>query len=283
MKKMKRSYLQLLSAAFFNGYAMGWARGELFQGVSKGGCVPVLNCYSCPGALGGCPIGSLQAVATTEGYRFSFYVLGTMTLFGLLLGRLICGFLCPFGFLQDLLHRIPVKKIKVPRKLDKALRYLKYVVLVFLVLLLPALILDDFGYGETWFCKYLCPVGTLEAGLPLLLKHESLRASVSWLFGWKSCLLLIFILLSTMIHRPFCRYLCPLGGFYGLFHKLCLHQMALDKTKCIDCGKCDEVCPMGLECREKIGKAECIHCGECKNACPVEAIVSSFTLKSQRG
>lgn len=278
-KKSKRTYIQLLSAAFFNGYAAGFTKGEIFQGNTKGFCIPVLNCYSCPGALGGCPIGSLQAVSSTAGFRFSFYCLGLMAVFGLVLGRVVCGFLCPFGLLQDLLHRLPVKKVKVPKKLDKALRYFKYAVLLFLVLLLPALVLNDYGYGETWFCKYLCPVGTLEAGLPLLWKNASLRASLSWLFGWKSCLLLIFLIASTLIHRPFCRYVCPLGAFYGLFHQVGLHQMRLDKEKCIGCGKCEAVCPMGVACQTKIKSAECIHCGECQKVCPTKAIVSSFTLQ----
>ena len=111
-----RAAVQLASAVFFNGYAAGFFRAEILTGKSKGVCVPVLNCYSCPGALGACPIGALQAVVGGADRKFPFYVLGSLMLFGVLLGRLVCGFLCPFGFLQDLISKIPVKKIKVPKR-----------------------------------------------------------------------------------------------------------------------------------------------------------------------
>lgn len=271
----KRTIIQLLAAAFFNGYAAGFAKGQIFKGGTKILCVPVLNCYSCPGALGSCPIGSLQAVLGSRNKRFSFYVLGLMMLFGMVLGRLVCGFLCPFGLLQDLLHRIPIKKVKVNPKLDKVLRYVKYAVLLVLVLLLPVLIRNDFDMGETWFCKYLCPAGALE-GLPLILANPALQSALGFLFSWKMCVLLIVLISSTLIHRPFCKYLCPLGAFYGLFSKFSLYQMEIDNSKCIGCGKCESVCPMDVKCLKDMNSAECIRCGKCKAQCPVHAIESTF-------
>ena len=277
----KRTFIQLLFAAFFNGYAAGFFKGSIFQGKTKILCVPVLNCYSCPGALGSCPIGSLQAVISSRKYRFSFYVLGLIMLFGLVLGRLVCGFLCPFGLVQDLLHKIPVKKIKVNEKADKVLRYLKYVVLAVLVILLPILIRDDFNMGETWFCRLVCPAGTM-AGIPLILANPVLKSIIGFLFSWKMCLLLIVLISSTLIHRPFCRYLCPLGAIYGLFSRFSLYQMQLDKEKCIGCGKCEQSCPMQVKCTKDINTAECIRCGKCKAACPVHAIDSTFGFNIKR-
>ena len=277
----KRTFIQLLSAAFFNGYAAGFFKGSIFQGKTKILCVPVLNCYSCPGALGSCPIGSLQAVISSRKYRFSFYVLGLIMLFGLVLGRLVCGFLCPFGLVQDLLHKIPIKKIKVNEKADKVLRYLKYVVLAVLVILLPILIRDDFNMGETWFCRLVCPAGTM-AGIPLILANPVLKSIIGFLFSWKMCLLLIVLISSTLIHRPFCRYLCPLGAIYGLFSRFSLYQMQLDKEKCIGCGKCEQSCPMQVKCTKDINTAECIRCGKCKAACPVHAIDSTFGFNIKR-
>lgn len=271
----KRTLIQLAAAAFFNGYAAGFVKGSIFQGKTKILCVPVLNCYSCPGALGSCPIGSLQAVISTRKHRFSFYVLGLMMLFGIVLGRLICGFLCPFGLLQDLLHKIPIRKIKVNPKADKVLRYLKYVVLAVLVVLLPILVRNQLDMGQTWFCKYLCPAGTV-AGLSLLVTNPTLREMIGFLFSWKMCVLLIVVISSTLIHRPFCRYLCPLGAFYGLFSRFSLYQMYFDKSKCIGCGKCEQACPMEVKCTQDINSAECIRCGRCKSACPVHAIDSTF-------
>lgn len=182
-------------------------------------CVSVLNCYSCPGALGACPIGSLQSLLSGCKHRIPFYVLGTLMLFGIFLGRVMCGFLCPFGWFQDLLHKIPLKKIHVPEKLARGLRYLKYAVLLFLALLLPCMILDEFGFGTTWFCKYLCPAGTLGAGLTLIVLNESLRHSLGLLFDWKLAILIIIVLLSLTIYRPFCKYPCFPGAFYSLFNK----------------------------------------------------------------
>ena len=277
----KRTFIQLLSAAFFNGYAAGFFKGSIFQGKTKILCVPVLNCYSCPGALGSCPIGSLQAVISSRKYRFSFYVLGLIMLFGLVLGRLVCGFLCPFGLVQDLLHKIPVKKIKVNEKADRVLRYLKYVVLAVLVILLPILIRDDFNMGETWFCRLVCPAGTM-AGIPLIMANPVLKSIIGFLFSWKMCLLLIVLISSTLIHRPFCRYLCPLGAIYGLFSRFSLYQMQLDKDKCIGCGKCEQSCPMQVKCTKDINTAECIRCGKCKAACPVHAIDSTFGFNIKR-
>ena len=137
--------IQLLSAALFNGYAAGFGRGRIFTGASKAFCVPVLNCYSCPGALGACPIGSIQSMLGGMQSRFPFYVLGLLVLFGAVLGRVVCGLLCPFGLVQDLLHRIPVPKRVVPRRIDRPARYLKYVVLAVLVFLVPAFAAAETG------------------------------------------------------------------------------------------------------------------------------------------
>ncbi len=139
-----RRIIQLLSAALFNGYGIGFRNGKLFTGRSKSFCVPVLNCYSCPGALGACPIGALQT-ALGGNRHVPFYVLGLMTLFGVVLGRLVCGFLCPFGLVQDLLYKIPVPKVRVPGRIDRAGKTLKYAVLAVAVILLPAFAVTKTG------------------------------------------------------------------------------------------------------------------------------------------
>lgn len=272
MKKMKketkRSWIQLMATVLINGYAIGFQKGSIFTGNSKAVCVPVLNCYSCPGALGACPIGSLQSVLSGYKRRIPFYVLGTIMLFGILLGRVVCGFLCPFGWVQDLLHKIPVPKFRVPKKIDKYLRYLKYVVLLLLVLILPALLRDEFGFGTTYFCKYLCPAGTLGGGIPLLLKNEGLRQSIGVLFHWKLFVLVMILLLSMFIYRPFCKYLCPLGAFYALFNRFSLYRLTVDKEQCVDCKACEKACKMGVEVTKNINSPECIRCGACMDACP---------------
>ena len=276
-QERKRLWIQAGFAALLNGYAAGFAKGRIFTGPTKGVCVPVLNCYSCPGALGACPIGSLQAVAGGKGRSVSFYILGILMLAGLAFGRLLCGFACPFGFLQDLLAKIPGKKLRVPERIDRPARKFKYVLLV-CVLVLPAAVSAVKGAAASpYFCKYICPAGTLEAGVPLLLANTNLRAMAGALFTWKAAVLLAVILGAVFIPRFFCRYLCPLGAFYSLFNRFALYRMELDKPSCIRCGKCEQVCPMAVRVTQELEcSGECIRCGKCKAVCPAGAISSGF-------
>ncbi len=135
-------------------------KGKIYQGAAKNVCVPGLNCYSCPAATGACPIGALQAVIGSSKFKFTYYITGFFILLGVLLGRFICGFLCPFGWFQDLLHKIPGKKFSTARL--KPLRYLKYIILIVFVILLPMLVTNSIGMGDPFFCKYICPQGVLE-------------------------------------------------------------------------------------------------------------------------
>ena len=283
MKKKKQSrfrlLIQILAAALFNGYLIGFAKGKIFTGSTKYVCLPVLNCYSCPGAIGSCPIGALQAVIGGNRHNFSFYVLGTIMLFGVVLGRLVCGFLCPFGLVQDLLHKIPLPKANVPKKIDKPLRYIKYLILALAVFLLPIFLTNKFGIAPPYFCKWICPAGILEGAFPLIIKNESIRAGLGFLFNWKLSILIVVVFGSIIIHRPFCKYLCPLGGFYGLFNRFAFYQMNVDQKKCINCKLCENNCPMNVEVTKNINSAECIRCGICKASCPTGAITSEFLCK----
>lgn len=272
--------IQLLAAVLFNGYAAGFRKGRIFTGGSKAFCVPVLNCYSCPGALGACPIGSLQAVLGDRRSGFPFYVLGTLMLFGVVLGRAVCGLLCPFGLVQDLLHKIPVKKVKVPTLIDRPARYTKYMILLVMVVLLPAFAPTETGIVSPYFCKYICPAGTLGGGIPLLLSNPSLRQAAGLLFGWKTLVLAAILIASMVIHRPFCKYLCPLGAFYALFNRFSFYQMRLDGSKCVDCKQCERACPMDVEVTKNINSPECIRCGKCRSICPTGAISSGFTCRA---
>ena len=275
-RRSVRTWIQLAAACLTNGYAAGFLGAKIYKGNLKQFCVPGLNCYSCPGALGSCPIGALQAVLGDRKYRFSYYVFGVLIVFGCLLGRLVCGFLCPFGLVQDLLHKIPVRKRAVPERLDRCLRLLKYAVLVILVVILPltVIVLSVLFYRP--FCKWLCPAGTLEGGVPLLMGNEGLRQSIGGLFGWKLFVLLAVVLGSLWVYRPFCKYLCPLGAFYSLFNRVGLYRMAVKEEKCTHCGQCEKACGMGVKVTKNINALECIRCGECARACPHGAIEKGF-------
>lgn len=271
-----RSWVQLCFCAITNGYARGFAEGHIYQGPLKRFCLPGLNCYSCPGALGACPIGALQAVLGSREYSFAFYVVGFLLLVGALAGRFACGWLCPFGFVQDLLHKIPFPKKLRRLPGERALRALKYAILVGFVILLPLLVLDLIGQGSPWFCTYICPSGTLFAGIPLLAANPPLRASLGWLFGWKLAILIVLVLLALAVYRPFCRYLCPLGAIYGCFNPIALYRFRVDADKCVRCGACREVCPLDIPVHQAPNSPACIRCGKCKATCPHGAITSTL-------
>ena len=275
-----RLWVQIAFAALSNGYAAGFARGNIYKGPLKFVCVPGLNCYSCPGALGSCPIGAFQSVLASRDYHFAFYVSGFLIFFGAVLGRLACGWLCPFGLVQDLLHKIPFPKKRKRLPGDRWLKYLKYVILVGFVIVLPLTVLDIVGQGQPWFCKYICPSGTLFAGIPLVAANPPLQAALGWLFTWKAAILAVLAALSLWVYRPFCRYLCPLGAIYGCFNPIALYRFQVDKDRCTRCGACQRACPFHINVWEKPNSAECIRCGQCLRACPQGAIRSTFRRKS---
>lgn len=237
MDNLKRKLVQIITLISTNGYFKGFLDGHIYRGKTKRLCVPGLNCYSCPGALGSCPIGSLQAVIGDLKYKFSFYVVGFLTLIGITMGRFVCGWLCPFGLIQELLHKIPSPKFKLSKKFNR-LKYLKYIILLVFVILLPMFWVNDIGMGDPTFCKYICPAGTLEGGIPLTLLDTSLRSAIGFLFVWKTTLLIITIILSIIIFRPFCRFICPLGAIYSLFNQISFYRLEVDKNMCTSCGKC---------------------------------------------
>lgn len=273
-KTRLRLLIQIGFAALTNGYIKGFAHGKIYEGDLKYACVPGMNCYSCPGALGSCPIGSLQATLNAREYMVSLYVFGIIALFGTIFGRFVCGFLCPFGLIQDLLFKIPfVKKIRtIKGKGEKCLRWLRYLILAVFVIILPMFVVDITGLGKPWFCKYICPVGTLEGGIPLVLLDKSMRAAAGFLFQWKLVILCITLLVSIIIYRPFCRYICPLGAVYGLFNKVSFLRYKVDETKCTKCGACQRVCKLNIKVYENPNSLDCIRCGECKAACPKKAL-----------
>ena len=263
----KRLHIQILAALAQNPFLSGLITGKIYQGGAKAFCTPGLNCYSCPAAALSCPLGALQSGLSDRHVRFPFYVLGFLLLTGTVLGRAVCGFLCPFGLLFDLLYKIPFfKKIRGFRG-DKQLRTLKYVLLAVFVLLLPAFFMDAPAY-----CKFLCPQGTLQGGVLLLLRDRVLWQLVGALYYWKLGILIAVLLLSLLIYRPFCKYLCPLGAIYGLCNPIALYRLSVNREKCTDCGACAKVCSMRVNPKKTPGHPECIRCGDCVRACSAEAL-----------
>lgn len=264
----RRRLIQVICALLYNCNLTGFVEGTIYKGEGKGVCVPGLNCYSCPGAIASCPLGSLQTALLSSKYKFPYYILGMLLLFGVVLGRVVCGFLCPFGLLQELLYKIPSKKLK-KNKWTKRLSVLKYIILVVFVIGIPLIL------AVPGFCKYICPAGTLEGGVFLVAMDERLRGLIGGLFSWKMFVLLVVIISAIFMFRSFCRFICPLGAFYALFHKVSVVGMKVDEEKCNGCNACVSRCKMDVK---KVGDAECIQCGECVESCSKCAI--SFGRKS---
>ena len=270
-----RKWVQTLFALLVNGsWSFPFTR-MIYQGPLKVICSPGLNCYSCPASTTYCPMGALQQLmggvrmALENGqYFFGLYIVGTLGFVGALVGRLVCGWACPFGLVQELLHKIPSSKFGIPRWT----RYIKFAILLFMVVLLPLFAVDQMGIGSPWFCKYLCPAGTLEAGLPLLLMQPSLRETAGWLFLNKFVIMIGFLVWSVLASRPFCRTTCPLGAFYALFSKVKMVKLQLDVERCTNCQACHKVCPMGVRFNESPEDTECISCMACSRACNFGAI-----------
>lgn len=274
----KRRLIQLYAALLTNANIKGFFTGQIYQGPLKAVCTPGLNCYSCPGAAGVCPLGALQNALASSGKRVPAYIFGIIILYGILLGRWICGFLCPFGLVQELLHKIKTPKIK-KSSATRVLSYLKYVILALFTIFLP-LIYAFRNFPLPAFCKYICPAGTLEGAIGMLLggQNNDLLPMLGSLFTWKFALLMAVVVGSIFMFRFFCRFLCPLGALYGLFNKISLLGVRLDKPKCTECGKCHAKCQMDIR---HVGDAECISCGECMSVCPTGAITwkgSKFVL-----
>ena len=254
-----RHKIQALWALLTNSYLAGFVQGKIYKGRFKKLCVPGLNCYSCPGALGACPIGAMQAVIGSWNFKFAFYVAGFLMFIGAMAGRFACGWLCPFGLIQDLLHKIPFSvKIGTFRG-DRLLRRLKYLVFALFVVLLPLCLVDVLGQGTPYFCKLICPAGTLEGGIPLVLLNTSMHSALGWLYMWKNVLLIITILLSIIIYRPFCKYICPLGAVYSVFNPIAVFRYRVDEEKCTGCGACAKVCKMQIDPVQEANHPECIH------------------------
>jgi polyferredoxin len=258
---MFKRLVQIAASLFMNSYFVGFFRGQIYQGPTKQVCVPILNCWGCPGARFGCPAGGIQHFIGLK--LIPFAVIGFYSITGIIVGRMACGWICPFGLFQDLLYKLRTFKIKMP----KFFKYLKYVMLVGVVGVVVYIT------GEPWFCK-LCPDGLLIAGIPLVLADRTgdLRALTGWHYYMKIGILMLIILLSISTKRFFCRVLCPVGAIYSIFNRFSVFRIKVDRDKCIECGSCKSVCPMDIHIQRSPHNIDCIRCLDCVRKCPTRAL-----------
>jgi ferredoxin-type protein NapH len=277
-----RWLIQTIMAVGTNAYWLFPFGSVIYQGPLKAVCHPGLNCYSCPAALFSCPVGAVQNFMASLRYgtasglpHLGAMVIGYLGFIGTMVGRLPCGWICPFGFIQDLLYKIPTKKFR----LWAPLRWVKYAVLAILVIILPIFLVDQTGLGHPWFCKLLCPAGTLEGAIPLILLKPSLWGTLGFYFWNKVTILILIVILAILISRPFCRMLCPLGAFYSLFTRMTLVQLEFIEGNCVQCESCVRVCPTGVIPYKEPHSRECIMCLRCLDSCRFRAL--SFGLRRE--
>jgi polyferredoxin len=230
-----------------------------FIQILKTGVVcPFFYCYACPVAAFACPIGVFQSYAAVG--QFPFYAIGTLGVFALALGRFWCGWGCPFGTVQDLVMwaRRRGDFVSLPR-----FGWARLVVLA-------GAILAAWLAVDTLFCK-VCPAGSLFGAIPQRLASPELSFGV---FFWVHIGTLVAALVAFfLIGRVWCRYICPLGGILGLFNRVSLLKLKVDRNKCTDCRDCLEVCPTRIDKLQDVGdSSDCIRCGKCIDACPAGAI-----------
>ncbi|MBF0413932.1 MAG: 4Fe-4S binding protein [Desulfamplus sp.] len=252
-----RQLMQLASTVLSNSYVSVLGTKNISTSPLKGVCVPFLNCYACPSAIFSCPIGTLQHFMTIR--VIPYYLIGFIALVGLSVGRMACGWLCPFGFIQDIIYKIPSPKLKIPRYF----KYFKYAVLLLLVIILPYLT------AETVFSK-VCPAGTLTAGIPWALWNpinpqtgqHVFPTGIGIMFFVSLTIMIVFLIFFVLTKRPFCRVACPMGAILALFNKYSMVRLEVSNG-CDGCNICQDICPVDINVSIDGNSGECIRCLEC--------------------
>jgi polyferredoxin len=231
-----------------------------------GVCSPVFHCYSCPLATFACPIGVLANFSAW--HVIPFMALGVLFIVGSLFGSFVCGWACPFGFLQDLLDKIPTPKFRLPNWVG----CFRYFTLIGLVVAVP------YFYGEKhdlFFCR-VCPAGALEAAVPNTVQTAIAGKAVAWPTAAKISILATVLAAALFTWRPWCRIFCPLGAIYSIFDPISVFFLRFRKTDCIDCETCRGACRDLADPEFSVDGMRCVRCLDCTN-CRAVALETAFS------
>lgn len=222
-----------------------------------------------------CPFGGVESLWALLGSgemikkiaTGSFILLVAAVGLNLAFGRVFCGQFCPLGTLQELFGslrtRFGAARMTVPRALDIPARFLKYLV-----------------FGMFTWLAWLTGTLAIRPYDPWVAYHHLTSPELLTSLGVGTVVLGVSLSGSLLYDRFFCKYLCPMGAFLGLFSKLGFYQVTRHEDACIDCGACDRVCPVNIEVAtvaRVVNDSECIACGECVAACPKEAALKFET------
>ncbi|WP_022846633.1 MULTISPECIES: 4Fe-4S binding protein [unclassified Desulfurobacterium] len=265
-----RRFYQSITAIISNLAVWNFFSGKLYTGILKAIPFPSMNCYACPASVFSCPIGTLSHLMVMA--KFPFYTLGILGSVSLPFGRWICGWICPFGLLQDMLYKIPTPKVRMPKKLE----LIKFAMLLFPVLILP------YFLKKHLFCM-MCPVGTLEAGLYWVGFHPEIRRLAGMLFSFKVAVMILIVGGAIFTKRPFCRFFCPLGALFSLFNKVSPIRFTHDASLCTRCNHCQDVCPVDHKIYEDPNSTSCIRCLNCIRDCKALDIEYPSIFKIPQG
>ncbi len=232
-------------------------------------CSPVFHCYSCPLATFACPIGVLANFSAL--HLIPLMAIGTLLVVGVVFGSFVCGWACPFGFLQDLVGRIPTPKFELPGWMG----YFRYVVLVVFVLIIPYVLGED---SPLFFCR-LCPAGALEAAIPNTVESALAGGELALPSKIKMVILALFLLAMFVKWRPWCTLFCPLGAIYGLLSHVSVFFLRFKPESCTDCELCRDLCRYGGRSERRASDQRCIRCMEC-TTCKAISVDNVFVPSS---
>lgn len=192
----------------------------------------------------------------------------------ILFGTVFCGYICPFGSLQEWIGKLGKKLFPgkynraVPERLDRVLRYFRYAALAAVLSLTAVSAKLVFQAVDPYYALFN------------LFSTEVAATALA--------VLIAVAVLSLIVERPWCKYFCPYGALLGLFNKVRIFKLRRNPDTCIGCNKCDRACPMNIRVSEKsaVGDLSCISCHLCtsEEACPVkDTVIISAGAKKKEG
>jgi ferredoxin-type protein NapH len=252
-------------------------------GVTTTGLIyPYFFCYACPWDVGNCPLGILEhgfidiQITFWIGLAMLVYLVGFMSLMGLLLGRAYCGWACPMGLLQDITRKFKISdKVRNRLKPNVNPKYKNVKYLILLAIPITAYLSKDLFYTN------LCPVGGVTGTIPTLLFYSS-----EWVLGSafsiKATSIILFLALIILVARGWCKYLCPIGAILAPFNRFSRVGVKRDEKKCTDCNLCEMKCPMDVKDIGKKPDSECVLCGRCVASCKSKSLKLGYVPFSSK-